>query len=398
LSEIQQLLDEIAVETGSGVSLDDLAGRLVAYSTHHGRADDARVRALLERRSPEDVRSWETQHGAVTATRPLVIPANDELGMSPRICLPLLHHGIRTGLLFLIAEGPSPSQADAVAVAERLVAPAEALAALLYESSSPRLESHRVREAALLAACRGDGVAARRLAEDLAPAATGRSMVLIVTLLRARGTEAGSSETEHETTQTRVAAHQALGAGPGVIAHAVTATHVVALVRRLSAEPAEVGSELHQRLLGVFPAGDLTSGVCVTHDLARDVDVAYSRARTAARAAAVGPALGPVCAWEDIGIYQLLGQLGDVTPRSELFDRVVRAPNGELLLSTLESVYDHPGGVAAAAGSLNLHRTSLYHRLGKVRDLLGADPLDGQTRTELHLALKLRRWAGRPLT
>lgn len=391
MSEVQRLLDEIAVETGSGASLDDLSGQLVAYSTHRGRADDARVRALLERRSPEDVRAWETQHGVASATRPLVVPGNPGLGMSPRICVPLVHRGIRIGMLFLIAEDGTPTDADAGQAADLIAAHTTTLAALLYESTSPSLEVHRAREVDLLAACRGDAAAADRLAETIGQAASGRPVAVVVSLVRG-GVAA---------TQARVAAHQVLSTGAPVLAHAVTKTHVVAIVRAARPQRAvDAASDLRTRLLGALPGpsnDSLPTGTCAVRDLTAELGVAYSRALTAAQATAVDPALAEVVDWEDVGLYRLIGQLGEDLPTSVLVERVAQAPNGVLLLSTLESVYDHAGGVRAVAAELNLHRTSLYHRLTKVRELLGSDPLDGQTRTELHLALKLRRWDERPL-
>ena len=66
------------------------------------------------------------------------------------------------------------------------------------------------------------------------------------------------------------------------------------------------------------------------------------------------------------------------------------------LLPVLELLYDHDGSVQEIAAKLHLHRSSIYNRLGRVRALLGADPLHGQVRLELHLALKAQRWLRRP--
>jgi len=52
--------------------------------------------------------------------------------------------------------------------------------------------------------------------------------------------------------------------------------------------------------------------------------------------------------------------------------------------------------VQEVAAELHLHRSSIYNRLAKIRSLIGADPLAGQVRLELHLAMKAHRWSGRP--
>ena len=66
------------------------------------------------------------------------------------------------------------------------------------------------------------------------------------------------------------------------------------------------------------------------------------------------------------------------------------------LLPVLELFYDNDGSVQEVAAKLHLHRSSIYNRLGRIRQLLGVDPLKGMVRLELHAGLKARRWAGRP--
>jgi DNA-binding PucR family transcriptional regulator len=62
----------------------------------------------------------------------------------------------------------------------------------------------------------------------------------------------------------------------------------------------------------------------------------------------------------------------------------------------LELLYDTGGSVQNVAAELHLHRSSIYNRLAKIRSLIGADPMAGQVRLELHLAMKAHRWSRRP--
>jgi DNA-binding PucR family transcriptional regulator len=87
----------------------------------------------------------------------------------------------------------------------------------------------------------------------------------------------------------------------------------------------------------------------------------------------------------------------DVVPsESALFSELRELDHNGELLPVLELLYDKDGSVAEVAEQLHLHRTSIYNRLGRIRSLIGVDPLGGQARLELHLALKAERWAGRP--
>jgi DNA-binding PucR family transcriptional regulator len=59
------------------------------------------------------------------------------------------------------------------------------------------------------------------------------------------------------------------------------------------------------------------------------------------------------------------------------------------LMTTARVVLDLGGDIAAAAEALHLHRTTLYYRLDRIRELTGVDLRDGSGRTDLQLALWL---------
>jgi purine catabolism regulator len=61
------------------------------------------------------------------------------------------------------------------------------------------------------------------------------------------------------------------------------------------------------------------------------------------------------------------------------------------LMQTLAVYCEHAGRKAETARALHIERQSLYHRLGRIEELLGADLSDGETLLGLHLALRVRR-------
>lgn len=65
------------------------------------------------------------------------------------------------------------------------------------------------------------------------------------------------------------------------------------------------------------------------------------------------------------------------------------------LLDVLEAMLSHPGNRTAAASASHLSRSVFYQRIALIEDLLGVDLDDGETQTALHLALLVRRSAGR---
>ncbi|PSL57593.1 PucR-like helix-turn-helix protein [Saccharothrix carnea] len=103
---MQELLDELSRVLGRGVSVDDVAGRVVAHSAQTDDVDQARVRAILTRRVPADVAAWQEQHGIATATGPVRVPENAALGFQQRVGFPLRHNGVLVGYLWVLGDVP----------------------------------------------------------------------------------------------------------------------------------------------------------------------------------------------------------------------------------------------------------------------------------------------------
>lgn len=65
------------------------------------------------------------------------------------------------------------------------------------------------------------------------------------------------------------------------------------------------------------------------------------------------------------------------------------------LLDVLEAMLAHPGNRTAAASASHLSRSVFYQRIALIEELLAVDLDDGETQTALHIALLVRRSAGR---
>ena len=123
-------------------------------------------------------------------------------------------------------------------------------------------------------------------------------------------------------------------------------------------------------------------------DLARGRVGAPAAARTCG-----GPRTGP--------LVQLVTALRDDHRVLEHGERML-APlivhdltRGGDLLDVLEAMLAHPGNRTAAASASHLSRSVFYQRIALLEELLGVDLDDGETQTALHLALLVRRSAGR---
>ncbi|KJL39330.1 Purine catabolism regulatory protein-like family protein [Microbacterium terrae] len=138
-------------------------------------------------------------------------------------------------------------------------------------------------------------------------------------------------------------------------------------------------------------ANDLDSALLSLHEA---VDLARGRRRRAVR----GPHLRRA---ENRPLVQLVTALRDDHRVLEHGERML-APlivhdlqrSGDLL-DVLEAMLAHPGNRTAAASASHLSRSVFYQRIALIEELLGVDLDDGETQTALHLALLVRRSAGR---
>jgi hypothetical protein len=120
---------------------------------------------------------------------------------------------------------------------------------------------------------------------------------------------------------------------------------------------------------------------------------AMVQATEAAECAALDPVLPRELRWVALKVYLQL--LPDADPLAVLAPLDANSASGAMLLLTLETYLDLGGDAQRTSAQLNVHRTSLYYRLGRIAQVLRVDLTDGLVRTQLHVALKQRRLAAR---
>ena len=397
--DVEGLVEEVAAVLGRGLSLEDVDGLLLAYSSNQPHADKVRVNFLLSKRVPADVSAWQLAHGIAVAVRPVALPANEQLGMLGRVCVPLLVRGYRVGYLWVQQEESEESATAILAQLPRVRNQLDLLASLLLDSNTAESEFRRGREQEFLAACSGEAGALAAVAGW--SEVHNRGPWQLVTAFEIAEAHAASADDPIAATLThRSAALQAtigldaalFSAGTGT--HAVMlfrdsvgrANHAAVLVRYQMELSKRLGRASDRMVLGISePFGNL--GL---------LPEAYAQSKVAAQAGAVDPELGELVDCRATGIYQLLagGRWGRIS--SVNYRRLAEADRNAELLPMLELIDDNDGSVQDVADKLHLHRSSIYNRLARIRSVLAAEPLNGMVRLELHAAIKAERWAARP--
>lgn len=385
---LQRIADRLAAAIGRPVDIDDDRFRLLAHSSHSQPVDEVRLASILRRTAPAPVIEHLRRIGVASASTPLRVPASPELGMEARLCVPIRGPESTLGFLWLLDDGtlgPTQERAasdaalDASSVLERarltrigLRSRAQALVLEVFGGSGERAaealtllhdegflsELSSLRAAIVIAPADGAGEAiatVRRSTGQGEAACALRDGSLLVLL-------AGAGASTPERAFERLAAeHPGLRAGIGPL---------VADAARLT-----------QSLRKARFAAELPSSV----------DASGNAAAPDAGASAVRR-------WESLGPYRYLTGLtervGALTEIEPAIAELAREPSGRELLHTLECFLDLGGQARESAAQLNLHRSSLYHRLARIEDLLGIDLHDGVQRLDAHLAVKAARVAG----
>lgn len=397
MSDVQALIDALAAELDRPTGLDDRHFRSIAYSSHPEGVDSVRLASILQREAPGPVREWLEEIGVHEAEAYLRVPANPELGMAARVCLPLRFDNIPLGYLWLIDE-PEPVTEEQIKEARRY---GEEFGVALYrarllERDDRRLERELV--AQLIGLRDGDPTLA---GEELLRAghlvSAGAYAVLTLSAIDEAGGESSDAVRVRlvdaaEHLRRAVAPHHLLvlvDGGEVIVVLALTSS--AELVRRAEALVAAIRS--------TEPSGwRPLVGVSEQRAAIGGVGAAYQQARAAARVAAAIGTDQAIARWDDLGAYRTVaGAVGEGDPAKLIpasFARLLASADAPSLIETLERYLDLGGDARAAAEQLFIHRSSLYSRLHRIEELAGVDLRSGEDRLELHLGVRLWRLAG----
>lgn len=158
--------------------------------------------------------------------------------------------------------------------------------------------------------------------------------------------------------------------------------------------PRPVVAERLARILTDPKLGGVRAGIGPVVNRLEEVHRSLTLARRALRVTWMAPAdHGLVIAWDDAGLDGVLALLPleqmtvEDLPLSAR--KLLSAGLSPEILSTLQAYLDCGGDAQRTANTLNVHRSTLYYRLGRVRSALDTDLSDGRLRAELQMGLRI---------
>ena len=399
-SDLQRVVDSLGARLERAVAIDDPSLRLQAYSPHYGPVDEIRLDSILHRQAPAGATAWVMTLGLSKADKPTRIPANPELGMHSRVCVPIRWNRALLGYLFLIDSDESLDE-DALAVAQEA---ADHAAVIMHrERLVVELEHSKEREHLrdLLSddqTIRGRAAAALVEADLFVPGT--RTGAVVVRPLHLRG-ELADENVQLTTEEALSRARRSLTPRHGLqLARPDHGVLVIALDRKGDTKVLEETAEaLRLDLLrGLGDDWRVVAGIGDVQPLLAEAAVSYEQALQAARVAEIVRSFDDQASWPRVGIYRTLAQLPADALRKEAlhpgFLNLLDSETAPHLIRTLECYLDHAGDAQATAAELAIHRTSLYYRLHRIEDVAGISLSDGDDRLAMHLGLKMARLAG----
>lgn len=399
MSDVQGLVDALAVELDRPVGVDDRQFRAIAYSSHDESVDQVRLASILHRQAPAEVVAWLESLGVRHAERAVRVPANASFGMSARVCVPVRFDGTLLGFLWLIDEPGRLTESQL----EESVRYAEELAVALYRLRILE-QDHRERERELVAQALGRGggtpeVAAAELVSGGYLAAAPAYLALVMRAYHPSGEQMSDpirvrlADAGEQLRRTMAPHHMlVLAVGDEVVA-VLAATSADEATRR--AESLAAAAE--QSLAG-YPEWDVRIGVGEECETLSALARSYRQARDAVLVARALERPEPFVRWADLGAYRtIVGLAGDrdVTEHiPQSLRELLAADDATTLMRTLECYLDLGADARAAAEALYVHRSSLYGRLHRIEEIAGVDLRSGEDRLQLHLGLRLLRLSG----
>lgn len=380
------LVRELAEALGGPVTIETAEGELVAFSPHIGVIDPLRQLSILTQQAVPgelgmDVQQWLAHHPVGTGTAITEVPGNEELGILPRVAVPVVEDGVLRGMVWVLLghgvawPGVAP-RADALLadLAGRIGAPSlrpSATDELLERALDP---TESVRRAA-----------ARRLVEVAGwPDGAGATVLVVRPAPRWDVDLSLAVQYGIRVADLTMGLRPALGIARG--------DEALLVVPTAEALHAALGGTLADAWLRALPSADrphVRIGLATWRPALSDLRTARDQGRVAAE---LGDEDEPLQRWDRLGVLVLAGNVAPDVASSLVSPRVHRLvahdPDG-VLRHTAETYLDLAGRGTEAAGRLRLHRTTLYYRLQRIEELTGMEMRDGQDRLELHLGLKL---------
>lgn len=387
--KLDDATQRVAEQLARAVVIFDTSLNVIAFSVHDGEVDRGRLSIILNRRASPVAVEMINRSKARSSREPVILPPH--AGVPARVLVPLRDFDRLFGYLSFAEPGDDVSEflRDN---AERLNQASAQLGTILARRSLAEDEDETARAAYMrdllspspeLNEGAADAVSAAGLISS-----SDRYTAVVVRRRSPRTIDHARADIDLERILhdvVRSSKYQAYGARVAALGVAIL--------------PGIIDVELVDRALGGVLGRSFAVGIGDGRGTLAEIGSSFREARIASEAAVrLADTAVPRTMWAELGLDRLLVQLPlDELRRADLPDGVIRlldAHAGIDLARTIDSYLACGCDAQKTASVLHIHRSTLYYRLDKFRELTDIDLSDGNARRELHTGLRVARLAG----
>lgn len=384
LNRLQEIVDDLATQIRCSVAVNDYALDLIVASVQVGPVDQYRVESIMNRHTATEVVELLRERGLLHRTEPFLFADEALPNMQTRMCVPLVETGISIAYLWVVLGDRSLTEVEVGVVQSSAHAILEALIAARDPNEDDLLADSRLLQSVLSADAFSAGYAISGLAVSGAVGNLKRATVVVFETIDHGFANARNTQTAHHSVHERARRTWARGTLLGVVDGKLTAVLPTDDAERFisRAEDALAGSDLNMRLVAI--------GSSANDDTSRGLHQTLEEAKFAAWVASCIDAVGRVARYQELGAFIALRTI----PASEESVRLIsaaaadlRSRDSKVYAETVLSLLNCAGDIQRTCAELSIHRTTLYYRLDRIREMTGAAIDEGWRRTSLHLGL-----------
>lgn len=384
LAKVQEIIDDLALRISRPVAVNDFALDLIAASSQIGSVDRYRTESIMNRHTPPEVVEFLRSRSLLRRTEPFMVDQEVLPGMQARMCIPLVEAGFPIAYIWIVVGDHRLSDAEMVQVRNAARGTLAELIAMRDPDDQLMLDSRR-----LLAVLSSDpfsaGYAISALVADGLVGDLRKASVVVFEFAHDRSNPSWDRQATFRPVYERARRSWARGALLGL-----SDGNLVAVCPSANVDGVIAGarSELGNTRGKAPLLAAIGSSRC--EDPEQGLRSTFEEARYAAWVAAAVDAVGPQLDYSELGAFVALRQFAVEEASVARLSREaaeLRNRDSRVYADTALTLLNCAGDVHDTCTKLSIHRTTLYYRLDRMREMIG-DALEiGWKRTSIHLGL-----------
>ncbi|WP_347861993.1 helix-turn-helix domain-containing protein [Salimicrobium sp. PL1-032A] len=388
------LADYIADELGCPVTIEDVNHRIISYSKHETKVDDARTATIMRRKVPERVVNGLWKEGVMgelfEKSSPILIPPIPDIGLGNRIAISVWKNKEVLGFIW--------AQTDEMKVTreqlETLKQASQVAARYLLKQRDQKRKNEEDVQVFLWQLFNGTITSQKEIEKRARQVELSLNDDVCVVIFEFM--EAIPPTVKRHASYLTETLHQRNIAG-----RIFDDNHLYLLVRikeetEMDTVPRMLIEDFNKKLQERSGFGEIRAGYGKLCHTPKELHISYQQAWKVLEMKIQHPeALQDTYDFQNLGVYQFLDEIARLYERDGFQNKTIEAlraydhVNKTYLLETLRTFLSHNSNSQRTALHLHVHTNTLLYRLKRIRDITGVDLNNANEKTKLFIDLLL---------